>query len=430
MTRSAPETEKPPISNQEVEAELEAVLSSRSFERSERLQKFLRFITGMTLRGEGNKINEYLIGIEVFQRGADYTPSEDSTVRRQAHSLRQKLQEYYAGEGSDHSIRIELPVGRYVPVCRRTPERRPAPSAPSAPKLERRSWIAAVLALTGGGLAGGWLLGRRSAGKPATPASVREIWGAWLPPKDEIVLCFSNPMTTVIKHFEKQLPSDAQPHRFRLAGEEEKVFRELFRLPPGGAIYYTPVINQGKLGEAMAAVNVTRFLTGYGVPVRATQSRFLSWETLRAGSYILLGHNEANPWIDPLLKKYPLRLEATSGERQRGILNTSPAAGEPSSWKINYSGGEKDADEEYALVSMIPGLENERPLLLISGLNAQATQIATEFLTNRAMLDLLCRKLKAAAPNHSGRWWFQAVLKTEVYDKVPTKATLITVRVL
>ncbi len=117
--------ELPEASPLEIEAELQAVLRSSSFERSEKLQNFLRFICELTMRGEGSRINEYLIGSEVFRRGVEYSPSEDSVVRRQAHTLRQKLHEYYGGEGSSHGLRIELPVGRYVPTFRRLKEEIP-----------------------------------------------------------------------------------------------------------------------------------------------------------------------------------------------------------------------------------------------------------------------------------------------------------------
>src|SRR4051812_36916103 len=119
MPQDALDLDHSSVSNAEVQAELEAVLRAPAFERSERLQRFLRYICELTLSGESGRINEYLIGSEVFRKGADYNPNEDSIVRRQAHTLRQKLQDYYTGEGNDHTVRIELPVGRYVPVFRR-----------------------------------------------------------------------------------------------------------------------------------------------------------------------------------------------------------------------------------------------------------------------------------------------------------------------
>jgi hypothetical protein len=119
MSHDAVDLENVPVSAEEAHAELEIVLRSHTFDRSERLHKFLRYICELTLKGEASRINEYLIGSEVFQKGPEYNPNEDSVVRRQAHALRRKLHDYYAGEGKDRPIRIELPVGRYVPTFRR-----------------------------------------------------------------------------------------------------------------------------------------------------------------------------------------------------------------------------------------------------------------------------------------------------------------------
>ena len=445
-------------------AELEAVLRSPYFERSERLQRFLRFVCEVTLKGEGARINEYLIGSEVFQRGAGYSPNEDSIVRRQAHTLRQKLNEFYSAEGKTHEVRIELPVGRYVPVFRRlgtladsspvaTPIATPAATAisepaqppstapltetplqPTTPKRELSRkvavWTAAILLFAGGVLCG-WLL--RPTGQTARAGlegvATREIWGPWVREGADPVICFSNPLTAVIKHFHKPLPPDAVPKRFRAHPADEAIYREKFKLPADSNVYFTPVINQTKMGEAIAGVHLTNLLTQGGVLVRATQSRFLTWEELREDNLIILGHNEANPWLERLLKNYPFRLVATSGARQRGILNAQPAPGEPAEYNINYSDSDDGADEEYALISMIPGVAEGRELLLINGLNTQATQIATEFITTEATLSQLLERMKQAAPKHTGQWRFQAVVKTEVYDRVPTRASLVALRV-
>ena len=174
----------------EAYAELEAVLRSPAFERSDRLQRFLRFICELTLKGESARINEYLIGSEVFQRGASYSPSEDSIVRRQALTLRQKLQEYYATEGKDHTIRIELPVGRYVPLFRRAeppaqvmpaPAAEPASAPAAVPQISRELkpgwWKPAVAAaLFIGGIGAGALLFRPAPHDPQPIGNaVREI---------------------------------------------------------------------------------------------------------------------------------------------------------------------------------------------------------------------------------------------------------------
>jgi hypothetical protein len=423
---------------QDVQAELEAVLRSPVFERSERLQRFLRFICELSLKGEGHRINEYLIGSEVFQRGPGYSPSEDSIVRRQALTLRQKLQEYYAAEGLEHPVRIELPVGRYVPVFRRieaAPVQPESPAAPPAPApvltsrglLYRNILLAILLFVAGAATA---LLLRTPDRTMAGGPALREIWQPWLQPGSDAVICFSSPMTAIIKHFDVALPPDSVPKRFKALPEEEHVFRQVFRLPEGGHIYYTPVVNQTKTSEAISGVHLSSMLAKSGVPVRSTQSRFLNWEDLRNDNFILLGHNEANHWLELILRDYPFRLVPTTDGRQRGIVNTKPAPGEQPEYKIAYSQTQTEMDQEYAIVSMIPGIARNRRMVLINGLNAQATQAATEFLTNETSLAELLTKLKETAKNHSGPWHFQAILKTEVYDKVPTKATLVALRVL
>jgi hypothetical protein len=186
----------------------------------------------------------------------------------------------------------------------------------------------------------------------------------------------------------------------------------------------------GKIGEAVAGVFLTRFLTQAGTTVNVTQSRVLDWEDLRRQNLIILGNNESNHWIDPLLKNYPFRLANTPAHEPRSIVNTQPVDDEQPVYRIAYSGDENEADEEYALASMVPGVESDRQLLLIDGLNMQATQVATEYLTTEGTLKELIGRLRSLDPNHSGPWRFQAVLKTKVYDKVPTRAHLVTVRVL
>src|SRR5579859_6722368 len=103
---------------------LEEVLRSERFFRAEQLRNFLRYICEMELAGRGSELCESLIGIEALGRPADYTPTEDASVRRRAGDLRDKLQEVYATELAGSRVRIELPKGKYVPrFVRMTPER-------------------------------------------------------------------------------------------------------------------------------------------------------------------------------------------------------------------------------------------------------------------------------------------------------------------
>ena len=69
-----------------------------------------------TVEGRGADWKEYAIGARVYDRGPDFDPKSDSIVRAEARRLRSRLRAYYEGAGTDDTVEIALPSGRYVPV--------------------------------------------------------------------------------------------------------------------------------------------------------------------------------------------------------------------------------------------------------------------------------------------------------------------------
>jgi TolB-like protein/Flp pilus assembly protein TadD len=101
-----------------VRAELDRILQSAGFAHSERMARFLRCVVERALAGRGEEVKEYLLGVEVFDRKSDYDPRVDPIVRVEARRLRAKLEEFYAANGKESQILIELPKGSYVPCFR------------------------------------------------------------------------------------------------------------------------------------------------------------------------------------------------------------------------------------------------------------------------------------------------------------------------
>jgi serine/threonine-protein kinase len=118
--RTESELDRPVPSNTaaKIREHLSAVLTGEVFVRSERLSRFLRYVVEKTLEGRGDEINEYSIGVDVYDRPTTFDPRIDSTVRVEAGRLRAKLREYYEAEGKDSAIRIQLPKGNYSPSFR------------------------------------------------------------------------------------------------------------------------------------------------------------------------------------------------------------------------------------------------------------------------------------------------------------------------
>src|SRR6476620_11332499 len=98
-----------------VRAQLERVLASRAFARSPRISRFLGFVVEQTLAGQEDKLKEYLLGVEVFNRMDSFDPRIDSIVRVEARRLRYKLEKYYETEGRDHTVHILFRKDCYVP---------------------------------------------------------------------------------------------------------------------------------------------------------------------------------------------------------------------------------------------------------------------------------------------------------------------------
>src|SRR5580693_346832 len=98
--------------------ELDRVLASACFARSEGLSRLLRFLVERQLEGRDSELKESLIGVEVYGRKPDYDPKLDSTVRSEIARLRARLSKYYTTEGNQDPLVIELPKGGYVPGFR------------------------------------------------------------------------------------------------------------------------------------------------------------------------------------------------------------------------------------------------------------------------------------------------------------------------
>ena len=93
---------------------LDDILRSPSFASSKRCQEFLRYVVRETVEGRAASIKERVIAQEVFGRGVHFEPGEDSLVRVKAREVRKRLADYYNCT-PDSTIRIELPLGGYVP---------------------------------------------------------------------------------------------------------------------------------------------------------------------------------------------------------------------------------------------------------------------------------------------------------------------------
>jgi TolB-like protein len=100
-------------SKQEVLEELDKILGNELFANSKRHSRLLKQIVEGTLNGDLDRLKEYSLAIDVFDRGEGFDPKTDPVVRVEARQLRMRLSQYYEGEGANDAIQIRVPKGAY-----------------------------------------------------------------------------------------------------------------------------------------------------------------------------------------------------------------------------------------------------------------------------------------------------------------------------
>jgi hypothetical protein len=423
------------ISLFEKREELHRVLQSKYFSSSPKKSRFLEFVAEQTFLGNGDKLNEYLIGVEVYGRGPDFNPQEDPIVRVQAHDIRRALKNYYEEEGRNGLLRVELPAGHYVPAFIKVApgEQVVAAEPPTSPLPPNRAPLAMVLVV---GLSTVCLVlavllaHERSRNRdlaqhplPTLPENLEWFWRPFLPPEEAPIIVIPNhpllraahggdsPQTVSRGHL---IPKDELPE-FR----DTIHFRELKQF-----VFVPSTTDFTAVGETMGLANLFALFAQTGQIPRLLQSRLVTFEEIKHGNTILLGGNQT--WSGRIYL-YPEGFHFVNGT----ILNKNPRPGEQAIYKPEFDPVTNQLSRDYALVLMLPNDRKENRILLIYGIYTQGSQAAMEYVTNPERLAELHQALLDLSPDHkSVPHYFQALLQTTVENYVPGKTSLVSVRII
>lgn len=102
-----------------IRQQLDRVLAGATFQKVDRLRRFLSFVVLESIAGRQDELKEYVVGIQVFGKEPSFDPRSDPVVRVQARRLRARLVRYYTEEGQGDEVLVELPKGGYAPVFSR-----------------------------------------------------------------------------------------------------------------------------------------------------------------------------------------------------------------------------------------------------------------------------------------------------------------------
>lgn len=418
-TISGPATTGASVGPMEAHLELvKRILASSHFRSSPRLSEFFRYVADASLRDAPEELTEQQIGIRVFGRKAGYNCSEDSVVRSQARQLRLKLDAYFASEGVDDIITIDIPKGHYVLQFRpRISDAAETPkdglsSVTAADGIHeqigesdvqprrgiRRPHVRKVFiipALFISGLIFWWAF---SWNRADNSQSLAKLWGPFFSGNVPIVV-FSNPVFT---------GNPSADLHYRSASD------------PGTS----PIIDTYTgVGEVAAVHALDLLFASHGKGFRLERSHLLSWDEARAGNLIFVG----SPGENTSLREIPTTSEFTFARPDElppgfnGVVNHHPRAGQPS---LYLRPDQFPLSEDFAIIALLNGPGEKQWFLLLSGLSTYGTQAAVEYATSPEGANRIMRLLGDPKTLHP----FEALLHVRVGGGVPLEEDLVAVR--
>lgn len=96
-----------------IRQQLDRMAKSAAFSQAGRMFPLLEYLVAAELDGSGRRPDQRRIAIDVFGRDSGFDPTCDAIVRVEVGRLRNKLREYYATDGIEDELLVEVPRGRY-----------------------------------------------------------------------------------------------------------------------------------------------------------------------------------------------------------------------------------------------------------------------------------------------------------------------------
>ena len=426
------------ISLFEKREELRRVLESKYFANSPKKTRFLEFVSEQAFLGNGDKLNEYLIGVEVYDRGVDFNAQKDPIVRVQAHEIRRMLNKYYEEDGRGGLIRLDLPSGHYVPVFRRSTSDEsaadpsaliegPNGSAPKRPHLSVTLVLGALcLALASLLILDSWKGARTAPPREqvtSLPDGLEWFWRPFLLPADAPLITIPNHPLLRAAHDGDSSQTLAEGHEIPKASLPE--FRDTIHFRELKRFLFVPSLTDfTSVGETLGVVNLCKMFASVGQGCRVQPSRLVNFEEIKGDNAILLGGNQS--WSGRVF------LNVQGFQFHSGvILNRNPQPGEKEVYKPEFDPVTNQLRRDYAVVLMLPNERKEKRVLLIYGIYTQGSQAAIEYLTNPERMVELRKALLDLTPDHRTiPASFQVLLTTTVENSVPGKSSLVAIRII
>ena len=401
--------------------QIEKLTKSHSLHSSESLCKLLRYLAEHSLDHPGIALKEYQIATEVLGRPAGFDPQSDSTVRVQAGRLRVKLAEYYGQEGIDDPVLVEIPRGSYALTFTLRPVKSGGPviAAAAVEQAEKkapisssnRGWPVAVIVLSvllaSSFITSANMLSQRpriqSAAAQNAPPELALFWNRFVASPQQPWVIFSN--GSFVGRPETGM-------RYFQPGSDQRTFI---------LDHYTGV------GEVLAIHQLDHAFELLNRPLRVKRGALFSLDDAKNNDLIFVGSPTENltlldiPGTEDFVFQ---RLDSGPRKGDLAVINVHPQPGEQKFF-LGTPANQPTTDD-YAIVSLLPGLDPSRSILILAGATTFGTQAAVEYVCREDDLKTLLQHLNVSTPADLKP--FEAVLHVRIAHGVPVATDLIALR--
>ena len=418
-------------SNAAILDQLRRIQDSHSFCNSARSKEFLSYVVEHGLKGHEELLKERSIGIHLFQRNPDYITSDDPIVRVKAAEVRRRLAQYYAEEEEAPEVRIEIPVGSYVPkfhwrqpafespdpLTSAAPAQDPSQSAPQPLQRSRyfrlwTVWLAAALICMG---IAALIFVRLPYRRVST---LDRFWQPLSATKQPLLICVPSPVGyAVSSDLFRESPLAGSGAYSSVARRNSTPLQ----LDPNTPLRWkdiTPLpdffVNRD---DAYAAEDLSSFFARNNRPAELRLGDDYTYEDLRSSPAILVGAYN-NPWMGRVMSDLPIGFNE-SGELVWIEDRTKPGQ----VWRASTEG--RRGTKDFALVVRMLNSKTGQFLVILSGVGMVGTKAAAALISQEPDLETALR----GAPDGWERKNIELVIETDIVEKSPSPPRVVAMRV-
>ena len=384
----------------------------------------------------------------------------DNIVRVNASELRKRLETYFATEGAEDQIIIEIPRGSYTPVFRRRSgapmpavsdkSASPIPLTPTQSVAEGKTFSPTTPTLSGDREAREISPARRSESGRRVPVLLwmallgLSIGCTWLGWQNHILgdkLSLWKTQPTVKEFWSNFLDSDRYTD-IVLADTTVALAQDIARRPLSlkdylaqnyESLQQSPSLvpaehkdmelvlsrSNGSVGDFKAAEHILA-LDPVSSKLRLQFAREYTPDSMKLDNVILIGARKSNPWVDLFDGQLNFTIGYDPQSYRNFVINKHPIDKEQTEYEGQTS---PSLVFGYSVVAYLPNLTRTGNVLVLEGTDPHATAAAGEFVT----LEQSLAKLKQQFPNGPFPY-FEVLLKTSNVTGTPFSSEIIALR--